>query len=219
MKKNFSMLIFMLTAMYMICFFGSIDTAAYFTSETVSKGHIVNATTNDLLSIKPAVKAYDKNGVVQINMEVTNLSSVSIPIRFADIHETVKPGETVTKTVQKMVSADMKTVQIRIVGFNHYIDERVQIPIDGNKLVTSEENQEQASKEDLPADEKKAEKRNDSNKHHMSEEADGTDQEQGQGPEQDLEQKQELDPEQDLDQEHGQESDQKTNQDQQQSQE
>lgn len=131
-----------LAMVYVIGSLASFGTGAYFTSETTSSGNLHHATTKELLSIQPQVISMDADGMVSIEMVIANQFDVNIPISFENVHSVLKPNETISEIVHVMADKELSSASIRIVGFHHYIDEWLQIPLNKHQLLEADKLQE-----------------------------------------------------------------------------
>lgn len=113
------------------------DTSAWFISEIEANGKIVNATADDLLLIKPKVMSYDTNCVVNLKIDITNISKIIIPIKINGVQKNVSPGRTLSKPFQKKVSCKAEVVTLHLTGLNEYIDELILVPLKGESLKES----------------------------------------------------------------------------------
>lgn len=105
------------------------DTAAWFVSETEATGHMVNPSTENLITINPKVISYEANCVTNIQIEITNISEIDIPIQLKDFQETLSPGESFSKVLEEEVACDEIETTIDITGLNHYIEESICISL------------------------------------------------------------------------------------------
>lgn len=110
------------------------DTAAWFVSETEAEGHMVNASTEDLISINPKVISYDANCVTSIQIDITNISEIEVPIQLKDFQETLSPGESFSKVLEEKVACDATETTIDITGLNHYIEESIRVSLHRKSL-------------------------------------------------------------------------------------
>ncbi|WP_077325316.1 hypothetical protein [Virgibacillus siamensis] len=116
------------------------DTFAWFTSESNAHGTMVNATTNDLLSIQADVISYKSNCEVKVAVTIQNTSKIAIPIRLANYQESLSPGETYSKEFQEKPSCVAAEIQYPLQGFTNYINETIHIPLDQKKLEEASRN-------------------------------------------------------------------------------
>lgn len=111
-------------------------TYSWFTSEISAKGSITNATTDSLIEIWNIELIYGE-GNVQIQIPVTNIASLSIPISVDGTEVIVNPSETYTFLVEKEINGDEQDISVQLTGFQNFIDEQIIIPIDATEIVTS----------------------------------------------------------------------------------
>ncbi|MBN6205389.1 hypothetical protein JYK21_02905 [Ralstonia pickettii] len=136
-----------LAVLYVMVSLVSFGTGAYFTSETSSNGSLHNATTKELISIQPQAISMGADGIVSIKMTIANQSDVSIPINFENVRTVIKPDETISEIVHVMADTELSSASIRIVGFHHYIDELVWIPLNKQQLLEIDKSHAEAKEE------------------------------------------------------------------------
>lgn len=118
---------------------------AWFTADTSSKGQIVNATTSDLIQIIPDRVIYDNNRRVKAKLSVRNISNIDIPLKVELIVKNqvldtssilLYQNDTFTTGWEKIdhIPEDAKDIQVRIIGFQGYINEMVTYNIDQEKV-------------------------------------------------------------------------------------
>lgn len=112
------------------------------------RGNLRNATTKELLSIQPQAISMGADGIVLIKMTIVNKSDVNIPISFENVRTVIKPDETISETVHVMADKELSSASIRIVGFHHYIDELVWIPLNKQQLLEIDKSQADAKEEE-----------------------------------------------------------------------
>lgn len=110
-------------------------TYSWFTSELSASGGITNATTDSLIDIGNPEVIYTDANTIKINIPVTNVAELSIPIIVDNVEKIVTPSETYIFTVIREVSTEDE-VPIRVIGFNKYIDEQVVVKIDITKFTS-----------------------------------------------------------------------------------
>lgn len=113
---------------YLLPFLAKTGTTAWFVSETEAHGEIMNAVTDDLISVESTVASCE-NGIVQVKVSVRNKSEGDIPIQLQETHYNLLPGKTITKVIRKEFSKEMDEIQVPLIGFDFYIDETIEIPI------------------------------------------------------------------------------------------
>jgi hypothetical protein len=129
-------------------FFQSIPvTYAWFTASSISKGHIQNATTAELISMNPEVIEYVENGIVKLQISITNISTVSIPLRIELLSNNeviqsssndLKHNGTFSTNLEEFEAltdkGELRNLQYRIVGFEGYVDEIITVQVDEEKV-------------------------------------------------------------------------------------
>lgn len=111
-------------------------TYSWFTSEISAKGSITNATTDSLIEIGSIEVNYGE-GIIQIQIPVTNIASLGIPISVDGTEVIVNPSETYTFLVEKEIYGDEQDISVQLTGFQNFIDEQITIPIDATEMITS----------------------------------------------------------------------------------
>lgn len=113
---------------------------AWFHAAVSSKGEIVNSTTADLLAFQSGNLIFEEDGTVSPKISIKNISTISIPIKVELIlnnqvidtsSQLVLKNEVYTPPF-KRINLDIRnehTLQVRIIGFEHYIDELFSLPM------------------------------------------------------------------------------------------
>ncbi|MGC4377806.1 hypothetical protein WD019_12805 [Fictibacillus sp. Mic-4] len=115
------------------------NTYAWFHSETKASGELRNATTNDLLLIEKGDVSYNRSCSIRQKLSIKNISHMPIPITFENQHKTLAPGAALKANIDRKVSCKAVEVRYKLVGFNHYIDEMIYVPLDKEKLLATVE--------------------------------------------------------------------------------
>ncbi len=113
---------------YLLSFLAKTGTAAWFVSETEAKGSLVNAVTEDLISVS-STQVSCENGQAQVKVTITNLYEIELPIQLQEIRHYLLPGETLSEVITTPNSGLVNEIQIPLSVFNHYIEEMIEIPI------------------------------------------------------------------------------------------
>ncbi|MFJ7935683.1 hypothetical protein [Sporosarcina sp. NPDC096371] len=130
-RKQGLLLISSSITVYLLVFaMGKYDTSAWFVSETNASGSLENATTEDLLVKTAEVISYETGGVVSVNVEVTNIFDVDIPIQLEEYDVNLAPGDTFSEVIQQQVPLDATEINLQLTGFRNYINESLTIPVD-----------------------------------------------------------------------------------------
>lgn len=152
-------------------FFQSVPvTYAWFTSSSISKGYIQNATTSELINMIPSVIEYLENSRIKSQISITNISAVSIPLRIELLsnNEVIQSFTTILKqkgtystNLEELEALtdkdDLKNLQYRIVGFEGYIDEIISVQMDEEKVKSVIKKETEEIKEEIKVKEDKQE--------------------------------------------------------------
>lgn len=133
------MLIGVLAIICLLSYHAKTGTAAWFVSETTATGSLVNAETADLVDIKSTVVSYSDDGIAHVEVNVTNEHESMIPIQIGDVQKNIEPGETVTAQISKHISEKATSVVIPFIGFENYIDEVIEVPLEQKSVETMKE--------------------------------------------------------------------------------
>jgi hypothetical protein len=119
-------------------------TYAWLTSDTNASGTIMNATTEDLLTIQSSKVRYGQQCSITHTLKVKNISEMNtvVTVSFSTGSgyeeaggKKLKPGQTFT--VKPDIAADSCEVEALTYGiqaFNQYVDETYSVPVDPMKL-------------------------------------------------------------------------------------
>ncbi|WP_042143606.1 hypothetical protein [Paucisalibacillus sp. EB02] len=139
--KRILLVIGVLAMCYLLSFLSKTGTSAWFVSGIEAKGNMVNAVTDDLISVSSTLVSCE-NGQAQVNVSIMNRYEIEIPIQLQETHHHLLPGETFSKAISTAISEGLNEIQVPLTGFNRYIDEMIEIPIDCNNdeaLIDSED--------------------------------------------------------------------------------
>ncbi len=135
--------------------FSKIDTYAWFTSESIATGSIVNATTRDLLSIIPGPISYEKNCKVRQDVTITNISDFNITVQIENFKRDLSPNETFTANLNinnLPHQCETTTLNFHLTALNGYIDEFINVSLDPSRLLATVEEKKKTD-EAKPAEE------------------------------------------------------------------
>jgi hypothetical protein len=130
------------------------DTFAWFTAQSNANGKITNASTSDLLKIDIGDVQYLKNCKLQTSVQITNISTIDIPIKLNVLNnnkgsesKVLKPGQSLmSETKNPDSSCETTRITYHLFGFEGYIDEKIVIPISSDKMIKPVEKPEKEEK-------------------------------------------------------------------------
>lgn len=126
------------------------DTSAWFISESNANGNMVNATTEDLLLVESKVISYDTNCMVNIKIDIKNISGIEIPIQIKGFQEHLSPGQKFSKVLQEKVSCEATETNFNLSGLNYYIDESIKVPLNNQSLLKTDGSKQKEIHADVP---------------------------------------------------------------------
>ncbi|MEH7299938.1 hypothetical protein [Neobacillus drentensis] len=114
---------------------------AWMTASTSANGQIINSTATDLIKIKSNEVVYSKNGKADTSLSIENISGIEIPIKVELIVNkqpldtasvSLEPTDSFTVNWSEItgIPMDAESMEIKVIGFNKYIDERIIVPIE-----------------------------------------------------------------------------------------
>lgn len=143
-KSAISTLLLGIVVVYMI-FFNYLKSLpvsyAWLTASSSANGQIINSTASDLIKVKSDEVVYSKNGKAETNLSIENITGIEIPIKVELIVNkqtlntasvSLEPKDSFTVSWDEItdIPLDAESMEIKVIGFNRYIDEKIVVPIE-----------------------------------------------------------------------------------------